>query len=239
MRALLAAAAALLLASCYDPGGQCKADADCLADQVCSADGLCVAGTRPPPGDAPSVVADAFSFAGRGPFVVSAANGVLHNDSDPGGAALTVELVAVATYGQVWLAPDGSFTYAPVVNFDGTDTFTYRASNGTRTSGEATVTLSVVGPPVAGADAYSFTGVGPFSVAAALGVLSNDPDPRGAALSAKLVSNAANGQVVLAADGSFTYTPGTGFTGTDRFTYCATTGTLDSDTTAVTITVGP
>jgi hypothetical protein len=238
MRTLLAPAAALLLASCYDPGGQCKADADCLADQVCGADGLCVVGVRPPPGDAPSSAADVFSFSGPGPFDVSAASGVLHNDSDPGGAALSAELVADATYGQVWLAPDGSFTYAPIAAFDGTDTFTYRASNGARASGDTTVTLSVRGPPVAVADAYAFTGAGPFSVAAR-GVLANDTDPRGAALSAKLVSNATNGQVALAADGSFTYTPAAGFTGTDRFTYRATTGTLDSDATAVTIAVGP
>src|SRR5690242_16009483 len=84
------AAAALLLASCYDPAGECARDADCLSGQVCGPDGLCVVGTPPPPGDAPVAVADAYTFAGAGPFDV-AAPGVLGNDTAPGGGALAAQ----------------------------------------------------------------------------------------------------------------------------------------------------
>jgi hypothetical protein len=47
------------------------------------------------------------------------------------------------THGTVVLAADGSFTYTPTVNYNGTDTFTYRASDGTTTSNIATVTITV------------------------------------------------------------------------------------------------
>ena len=41
------------------------------------------------------------------------------------------------------LASDGSFTYTPAANFNGTDSFTYTASDGTAVSNVATVTITV------------------------------------------------------------------------------------------------
>src|SRR5439155_24670651 len=38
---------------------------------------------------------------------------------------------------------NGSFTYSPAANFNGSDSFTYRASDGTLASNLATVTLTV------------------------------------------------------------------------------------------------
>jgi hypothetical protein len=148
MRRLAATAAALLLASCYEPGGQCTADADCLADQVCGADALCVAGIRPPPGNAPVAGPDAYAFSGAGPFDVPASSatpprGVLYNDADPDGDALSAHLEADATYGRVFLAPDGSFTYAPIQGFTGTDGFTYRATDGVHGSAVTSVSITV------------------------------------------------------------------------------------------------
>jgi hypothetical protein len=43
--------------------------------------------------------------------------------------------------------------------------------------------------------------------------------------------------VVLSSDGSFTYTPATGYSGPDSFTYKANDGTVDSNTATVSITV--
>lgn len=146
MRRLAATAAALLVASCYEPGGQCSVDADCLADQVCGADALCVPGTRPPPGNAPVAAADTYPFVGRGPFDVPA-RGVLSNDTDADGDALTAVLESPPAYGQVFLAPDGSFVYAPVQGFTGADAFTYRASDGVLSSAVTSVTISVAAPP--------------------------------------------------------------------------------------------
>jgi VCBS repeat-containing protein len=72
------------------------------------------------------------------------------------------------------------------------------------------------------------------------GVLANDSDPDGgpSSLIARNASDPANGTVALGADGSFTYTPDPGFTGTDSFTYEAFDG-ADAATATVTVTVGP
>ena len=45
-----------------------------------------------------------------------------------------------------------------------------------------------------------------------------------------LVTNVTHGTLSLAANGGFTYTPTTGYTGPDSFTYQANDGTLDSNT---------
>lgn len=77
-------------------------------------------------------------------------------------------------------------------------------------------------PPVAVDNTYA-TGLDtPVTVNAAQGVLNNDTDPNGTAgltVNPTPASNPANGSVNLNADGSFTYTPNAGFTGSDTFTY--------------------
>jgi VCBS repeat-containing protein len=68
-------------------------------------------------------------------------------------------------------------------------------------------------------------------------VLANDTDIDSANLTALLVTNAAHGTVSLNSNGSFSYTPQAGFSGTDSFTYKANDGGADSNTATVTITV--
>ena len=75
---------------------------------------------------------------------VSAAQGVLANDSDVEGDPLTAVLVnGPSNAASFTLRSDGSFTYTPVANFNGTDSFTYRANDGTDDSNLATVTINV------------------------------------------------------------------------------------------------
>ena len=91
-------------------------------------------------------------------------------------------------------------------------------------------------PPVAADDAYSTKRDTALNVPAP-GVLGNDTDADGDPLSAGSASDPAGGSVVLNADGSFTYTPDAGFTGTDTFTYVVSDGPGGTDTATVTITV--
>ena len=56
---------------------------------------------------------------------------------------------------------------------------------------------------------------------AAPGILANDTDPNGDALTAVLVTNPSHGTLTLNANGSFTYTPTAGYTGPDSFVYRA------------------
>lgn len=100
-------------------------------------------------------------------------------------------------------------------------------------------TASFGGPAVTVADSYATDEDTPLSVPAATGVLANDSDPDGEALSAVLVDGPARGALTLNADGSFSYIPDPDFFGTDGFTYNANDGSSDSAATSVTLTVNP
>jgi large repetitive protein len=190
--------------------------------------------------DAPIAVDDAFSQFEDQPIVFDFGT-VLGNDSDADGDALSAVLVSGPSHGSLSFHADGTFVYVPNANFNGIDTFTYRASDGTLLSNLATVTiemLPVADAPIAGNDSYALNEDGTLNVAAA-GVLSNDTDADGDALSAVLVNGPAHGSLTLNANGSFTYTPNVNFNGTDSFTYKASDGSLQSGTATVTITVNP
>jgi large repetitive protein len=166
---------------------------------------------------------------------------VLANDNDPDGDPLTPSIQDQAQHGTASVNGDGSITYTPAANYNGSDGFTYRVSDGRGgTSDPANVQISVTAvndPPVANDDAFTATQAVPLSVDAP-GVLSNDTDPDGSNPSAiPLTTTTANGGAVsLQSDGSFIYTSGPLFTGTDTFTYSASDGTLTS-TSAATVTI--
>ncbi len=105
-------------------------------------------------------------------------------------------------------------------------------------SGTASVVAAGVNQaPVAVADSYS-TPLNTAKVVAAPGVLANDTDADGNPLTAILNANVTHGSLSLAANGGFTYTPTSGYTGPDSFTYHANDGTLNSNTVTVSLTVG-
>ena len=91
-------------------------------------------------------------------------------------------------------------------------------------------------PPVAQNDEYNTQQNTLLSILVP-GVLGNDNDPDGDPISAVLVSNVSNGILNLSADGSFTYDPDPGFSGSDSFTYHANDGVLASNDAVVIIGV--
>ena len=141
--------------------------------------------------------------------------------------------------GVLALAQDGSFTYIPNPGFAGTDSFTYRAVTAVGVGNAATVTITVSPAvlPTTVNDAYS-TVFGTTLNEAAPGVLANDNSNGGSAMIASLVSSVSNGVLTLAANGAFSYTPKTGFTGADTFTYRAVTNSGQGNVATVAITVG-
>jgi VCBS repeat-containing protein len=190
--------------------------------------------------DTPVAVADAYSTSEDTPLVI-AAPGVLANDTDADGDALTAWKTSDPAHGALALASDGSYTYTPAANWFGTDSFTYRASDGVAHSSNAVVTITVSAvndTPVAVADAYSTSEDTPLVIAAP-GVLANDTDADGDALTAWKTSDPAHGALALASDGSYTYTPAANWFGTDSFTYRASDGVAHSSNAVVTITVTP
>ncbi len=102
----------------------------------------------PPPANTPPVAVDD-TYIANGPtacptpsFTSDTAPGVLRNDTDMEGNPLTAQLVTPPTRGTVTLNPDGSFFYVTSdCGLTGTDSFTYRASDGQDLSNEATVTI--------------------------------------------------------------------------------------------------
>jgi VCBS repeat-containing protein len=96
-----------------------------------------------------------------------AAPGVLGNDTDVEGNPLTAIKVSDPANGSVVLNADGSFDYTPNGDFNGTDSFTYKANDGTLDSNVATVTITVNAindAPVAGFSASPMSGVAPLTV---------------------------------------------------------------------------
>jgi hypothetical protein len=190
---------------------------------------------------APVAANDAYETE-QGETLAVPAPGVLANDTDLDNDPLTAVLVAYNGNGSLAINANGSFTYTPNTGFYGEDSFTYKAHDGNADSNVATVTIivnpsgSTNQPPVANDDSYTMEQDTTLTVPAA-GVLANDTDPDGDSLTAVLVSGPTNGNLTLAPDGSFTYTPNTGFHGPDTFTYEASDGILSSSTATVTITV--
>ncbi len=92
--------------------------------------------------NAPDAVNDTYTTPINTPLTVPA-KGVLTNDTDPNGDTITVANFTQPANGAVAVNPDGSFTYTPNSFFIGTDTFTYRATDGTNTSISATVSITV------------------------------------------------------------------------------------------------
>jgi hypothetical protein len=95
-----------------------------------------------PVNDAPVAVGESYITSAETQLVV-AAPGVLANDSDIEGTPLSAVLVSGPTNGTLLLNSDGSFSYTPTAGFAGTDSFTYRASDGEADSNAVTVTITV------------------------------------------------------------------------------------------------
>lgn len=137
-----------------------------------------------------------------------AAPGVLGNDTPgTGPGPLTASLVGDVSAGSLTLNGDGSFTYTPNPNFNGSDQFTYVANDGGPDSNAATVTITV-NPvndgPTAVADGYDAV-EGEILNVAAPGVLENDIDVDGDMLTAQNATVPTLGSVTLNGDGSFSF----------------------------------
>ncbi len=88
-------------------------------------------------------VSDVYAVFANRSLTVTAAEGVLANDSDPEEDPLTAVLITGPTQGSVSLSANGAFTYTPNPKFLGMDSFTYRAQARSLQSNIATVTITV------------------------------------------------------------------------------------------------
>ena len=175
---------------------------------------------------APVTKNDSYSLSEDETLVVTAANGVLSNDTDPNNDSFSVDetFIVAPTHGQLLLAIDGSFSYIPDANFNGVDQFQYQAIDALGATSTATVTLIINSEPdnpVAQNDAYQFSKNKLFEVTTQNGLLVNDFNIEAGDLSVNTtaINTTQNGELTLKVDGSFTYQPDLGFIGVDSFTY--------------------
>ncbi len=171
--------------------------------------------------DGPVAVADSATTAMDRPVDVN----LIGNDQ---GEGISVTAVGDASNGSVADNGDGTVTYTPHAGFSGADTFTYTITDDLDQTDEGTVTVTVLAPP-APADHEVRTGeqlpitVGVLDgLAPGMTVTSADPE---------------HGTAEVGSDGSITYTPATGFTGTDAFAYTVTDELSQTGTATITVTV--
>lgn len=159
------------------------------------------------------------------------------NDNLPSGGTYTYTVATPPNpaEGTVTINPDGTYTFTPATGFTGTATFTYEVCNQLGQCSTATVSVSVLPPPVAVND----TATTPINTPVNGNASTNDNLPSGGTYTYTVTTPPANGSVTMNPDGTYTYTPNTGFTGTDVFTYqvCNQVGQCSSAT--VTINVPP
>ena len=200
-----------------------------------ASDGTAVSATKTvsitvnPVNDTPTVVGSSKSTPEDTALVV-AAPGVLTGASDVDGDPLTAVIDTAPAHGSLALNADGSYTYTPNPNYNGPDSFKFKANDGTTDSTPATVGLNVTAvndAPTANDSSQSADQDKELDVAAP-GVLAGAADVDGDKLTASVVTPPAHGTLALGPDGSYSYTPDPGYSGPDSFTFKANDGSADS-----------
>ena len=156
--------------------------------------------------------------------------------ADVDGDSLTYYLVSMPSHGILTgIAPN--LTYTPNPNFNGQDSFAFKANDGTLNSNTATVAISVLpvnDNPVATNDS-AVTNQG---ISVTINALANDTDIDGDLLKIISTTTPAHGNPTIAMDGSsITYNPASGFYGADSFSYTISDGKGGTSTASIAINV--
>ena len=172
--------------------------------------------------------------------------------SDVDGDTLTFSIVTPPSNGSIYNEsgggiPDGdalvagdvltsSFTiYNPNANYNGTDTFTFKANDGALDSNVGTVTMNV-NPTNDPPTAQNVGVVTRENVPVALTLSGSDIDP-GTSLTYIISSQPSNGTLITSDNINFIYTPNTGYIGLDGASYVANDGETNSNTANILISV--
>lgn len=202
---------------------------------VCDGSGVTVAEDSGAFDDGPCVTVDSFGPKEGGQGLDGWTLATNHPELFAAGPSITVSGSA-----------NGRLAFTPAPNAHGSALVTVRARDDGGTAGggtnlsngvEFSITITPVNDaPTAVPDTFFVLVDRPLTVNPP-GVLSNDSDIDGDSLTAKKVSSPAHGVLTLAADGGFTYTPASEYTGLDAFSYRAFDGTDNSAIRLVTLNV--
>jgi VCBS repeat-containing protein len=197
--------------------------------------------------DAPVAVADNYGAQVGVTLTVSAAGGVLANDTDVENDPLSAGGLNIAgTSGTVSLNPNGSFTYTPSATAvaGDTDTFSYTANDGVSNSAPAIVTISIAPAPPAPPTANPDNLVTNEETAGVINVLANDTAGSAAinVASVAITAAPAHGSATVDALGNVTYTPTLNYFGPDQLSYTVNDSDVPARTSnvaVVSVTVNP
>ena len=156
---------------------------------------------------------------------------------DAAGRALTFSVLANPTNG-ILSGSAPNLTYTPNTNYNGSDTFTFKANNGTADSN--TVTVSITINPVNDApEGYASPNPATTNEDTAVQIALFGTDAEDSPLSFAITTQPTNGTLatILGNFASATYTPNSNFNGSDSFKFIANDGTVDSAEVTVSITV--
>jgi VCBS repeat-containing protein len=162
-------------------------------------------------------------------------SGTLPAASDVDGDTVTYAKAGDPAHGTVVVNPDGSYTYTPAANYTGTDSFSYTVSDGN--GGSNTYTVGVTVTPVNDAPVAANAAIATREDTAVSGTLPAATDPDGDAIAYAAAGAPQHGSIGIAADGSFVYTPGADYNGSDSFSYTVSDGKGGSNTYTVSVTV--
>jgi hypothetical protein len=146
---------------------------------------------------------------------------------------LTFTVTVSPTHGTL-TGTSPNFTYTPTSGYIGADSFQFTANNGSATSAPATVSINVVGTPTANAQSVTTA----ENTAAAITLTGSDPNTPPLALTFTVTVNPAHGTLSGTAP-NLTYTPTSGYSGGDSFTFQVSNGTVESTLATVSLTITP
>lgn len=196
-----------------------------------------ITGEGPGTNTSPSAVDDRVQVPEDGGAALLA---VLSNDVDPDADPLVVSAVSDAERGAVAILPGGgAISYAPDVDFAGTDTFSYTASDGRGGTSTATVTVVVV-PVNDDPEPEDDSGATAEDTPGTFDVVANDLDVDGDTLVVAEVVGAHHGLATVSLDGrAVVYTPAADYAGSDSMEVVVSDGHGGMDLSELIVTVVP
>ena len=193
-----------------------------------------------------SAVADAIDDSQTIDEDTVASGNLATNDTFSG--PTTYALNTDASNGNAIVNSNGTYTYTPDEDFNGSDSFVYSVTNnGAVETAVVLITItSVNDAPAPTADTFTVAEDTILVVPLTNNLLLNDSDEHGGApmdnnIPFSIVANTdpANGSVIVNTSGTFTYASNADFNGTDSFTYTVEDALGGQSTETVTITITP
>lgn len=204
----------------YTPDPDYAGD-DTFTYVVCDAEGACatvtVTLTVTPENDPPVAIDDHYTTPRDAMLEIEPRT----NDIDVDGDELTILSFTTSAHGAVDSTVATRVKYVPEAGFVGTVTFEYVVSDPGGLTDTATITVDITDvvtpnqPPEAVADSAEV----PTGGSVTIDVTGNDTDPDGDSVELTSVGGPEHGSVTINPDGSVSYTPDPGFSGTDTFSY--------------------